>query len=91
MADGEREGQALDGLVWPIGVGPGSRTGGGYRDGCDPARGGTQPGGAKRALPAWLIAVLTVASLLALVGVSADVIQHEFGKWGTWGTWHVPR
>ena len=47
--------------------------------------------GAGRTLPAWLIAVLTVASLLALVGVGAEVIQHEFAKWGTWGAWHVPR
>jgi len=41
--------------------------------------------------PAWLVAMFTVASLLALVGVSADAIQHEFDKWGTWGAWHVPR
>jgi hypothetical protein len=44
-------------------------------------------------LPGWLIGVLTVLTLLALVGVGADIVHHEFGKWGTWGTWgtwHVP-
>jgi hypothetical protein len=47
--------------------------------------------GSRRTLPSWLLAVLTVASLLALVGASAEVVHHEFGKWGMWGAWNEPR